>query len=156
MSFVFKCPHCGQGIQGEDSWIGQKAACPGCYREVVIRRPEESMPQVLPPSPQPPQEAAYVRPEGLSEPVTEGAPPQRPAPFNSHMTMAVVSTVCCCVPLDIVAIVQASQANAFYNAGNLAAATSYAEKAKFWATLSMVLGGLVGLLSLAGNVLGQL
>ncbi|MGN0877939.1 MAG: CD225/dispanin family protein [Oligosphaeraceae bacterium] len=146
MSFVFKCPHCGQGIQGEDAWIGQKAACPGCYREVVIQRPEASAPRVLQPA-APAPEAEYVRPAELREAGTDGAPQPQPAPFNSHMTLAVVSTVCCCVPLGIVAIIQASQANSFYHAGNLEAATACAEKARSWAIWSMVLGLVIGLLS---------
>ncbi len=154
MSFVFKCPHCGQGIQGEDAWIGQKAACPGCYREVVIQRPETTAPRVLQPA-SPAPEPEYVRPAELREAGTDGAPPQTPAPFNSHMTMAVVSTVCCCVPLGIVAIIKASQANSFYSAGNLEAANACAEKAQYWAILSMVLGGVAGLLATGANVLLQ-
>lgn len=38
MSFTFNCPHCQQGIEAEDEWIGQEAECPGCGKTIKIEK----------------------------------------------------------------------------------------------------------------------
>ena len=116
MSFVFKCPHCGQRIRGEDVWIGQRGACPGCGREVEVRRPEE------------------VARQASSEPrVVE-------KPFRSHLALAIFSLVCCWLPLGVVAVVRATQARRLYRAGQLEEARAYGRKAKLWALWNMASG----------------
>ncbi|MGN0877940.1 MAG: CD225/dispanin family protein [Oligosphaeraceae bacterium] len=120
MSFVFKCPHCGQRIRGEDVWIGQRGACPGCGREVEVRRPEEVARQEPPPSA--PSVAVAAK------------------PFRSHLALAIFSLVCCWLPLGVVAVVRATQARRLYRAGRQEEARAYGRKAKVWALWNMASG----------------
>lgn len=69
-----------------------------------------------------------------------------PKPDN-YMIWAALSTVCCCVPMGAYAIYCASQVDTLYNKGNYAEAKSFAEKAKSWAIISAVSGGIVSIVS---------
>lgn len=48
----FACPHCGQHIDADDTWIGKEATCPSCAAAFVV--PAQSNPEVPGPSTQPP------------------------------------------------------------------------------------------------------
>ena len=37
MSFIFKCPHCGQQMTAEDEWIGKESQCAFCGKQIVIQ-----------------------------------------------------------------------------------------------------------------------
>lgn len=63
--------------------------------------------------------------------------PPRP---NNYMTWAILSTLCCCTPLGIVAIINASRVNSLYLSGNYSEACHYAAEAKKWCILSVILG----------------
>ena len=41
MSFKCYCNYCGQELEAEDNWEGQKSACPKCNQEITISRPPE-------------------------------------------------------------------------------------------------------------------
>ena len=56
--------------------------------------------------------------------------------------LAILSTVCCCLPFGIVAIVHAAKASSLAGQGNYRGAQAAAGKAKFWA----LLGGGLGLI----------
>lgn len=66
-----------------------------------------------------------------------GAAPQT---IPSHLAMAIFSTLCCCLPLGIVAIVYASQVSTKVAAGDIAGAQAASHSAKVWGILSIVLG----------------
>jgi len=70
---------------------------------------------------------AYFRP-GMVEPVP------------NHLTKAILSTLCCCLPLGVVAIVYAAQVQGFASTGNADAAWESSRKADLWGNVSIGLG----------------
>jgi Interferon-induced transmembrane protein len=62
-----------------------------------------------------------------------------PAP-NNNLVWAILSTIFCCLPLGIVAIVKAAQVNNLWAQGQYDAARKSAEDAKKWSIWGAVLG----------------
>ena len=83
--------------------------------------------------------------------------PPRPANF---MIPAVLSTVCCCLPGGIIAIINAAKVDSLYMAGDYAGAERAAGSAKMWVMISVVtwvvLTGVVITLQLLFGVLSVL
>ncbi len=73
-------------------------------------------------------------------------PPMYAAPPDNHMVWAVLSTVLCCLPFGIVAIVYASQVNGKFAAGDYMGAEASARSAKTWSIVSLVCGLVGGVL----------
>lgn len=65
---------------------------------------------------------------------------------KNHLVMAILATLCCCLPSGIVAIVFAAQVDGKWAAGDQAGALDYSEKAKLWGFVSIGLGLVGGLL----------
>ena len=57
-------------------------------------------------------------------------PPMKP---DNNLVWAILSTILCCLPLGIVAIVYASKVDGLYNQGDYAGAQEAADNAKKWA-----------------------
>ena len=109
-------------------------------------------PVMPPPPPAPPvapvQPAAPVPPVAPAQPTAPVAPAAAPAakpakePFvsrpDSYMTLAILSTIFCCLPLGIIAIVSASKVDSLWAEGCKKEAVEKAESAKMWSILSMV------------------
>ncbi|MBO2450975.1 CD225/dispanin family protein [Actinomadura barringtoniae] len=72
-------------------------------------------------------------------------PPQGPPPPN-HLVWAILSTIFCCLPLGVVAIVFAAQVNSKAAAGDYAGAQSASNSAKTWAMVSTILGAIATVL----------
>jgi len=51
---------------------------------------------------------------------------------DNHMALAIFTTICCCLPLGIVAIVKANSVDSLYMAKQYVAATMAANEAKKW------------------------
>ena len=51
---------------------------------------------------------------------------------DNHMVLAILTTICCCLPLGIVAIIKANSVNSLYIAKQYASATMAANEAKKW------------------------
>lgn len=64
----------------------------------------------------------------------------------SHMTKAILTTLCCCLPLGIVAIVKASNVSSAVRNGNYEEARTLSEEADTWANRSIVLGIVGGII----------
>ena len=79
-----------------------------------------------------PQPAVYIQnsPSGTSQPAM-------PKPGN-NMVLAVLSTLFCCLPLGIVAIIYASKVDNLYLAGDYAGALSASKTARNWAIAGAV------------------
>lgn len=69
----------------------------------------------------------------------QGNNSQMPKPDN-NMVMAILCTVCCCLPFGIYAIIKASKVNGFYVAGMYNEAVSAANEAKKWSTIGIITG----------------
>ena len=72
--------------------------------------------------------------------------PQTPPP-NSYMVWAILTTILCCLPFGIVAIVYASKVDGLWWSGNHMGALDAANKAKNWSIAAAVTGGAAGLIS---------
>lgn len=59
---------------------------------------------------------------------------------NNHLVMAILATICCCLPTGIPAIIFAAQVDGKWASGDLAGAMDYSEKAKLWGLVSIGLG----------------
>ncbi|MFT3660069.1 MAG: CD225/dispanin family protein [Gordonia sp. (in: high G+C Gram-positive bacteria)] len=117
-------------------------------------RPQFERPPVAPPTRtapppqpvQPPQPSQWNQPPGPM-PVHQQAPgspydyqQQRPPIPDSGLAMAIVSTLCCCLPVGIAAIIKATQVNKKWAAGNYAGAEQSARTAKQLSYLAIGLG----------------
>lgn len=58
----------------------------------------------------------------------------------TYMVWAVLSTLCCCLPLGVVAIIFSSQVAPKYRSGDYEGAKKASERAALWVILSFVLG----------------
>ena len=120
----------------------------------------EGMPQWAPASQVPelrpflvpavPQPAPPPTPQPAPQPVSQPAPqpayaaPQQSAPQTAtqkpgnNMALAVLTTVCCCLPLGLVGIVYASKVDGLSFAGDYAGALSAAKSARTWSVIGIV------------------
>jgi len=64
--------------------------------------------------------------------------PKHEAP--DHLVMAILATICCCLPLGIVAIVKASECKAQRSAGNRDLAVKNSRAARKWGLWSIGIG----------------
>lgn len=71
--------------------------------------------------------------------------PVAPRP-NNHLALAIVTTVLCCLPFGIVAIVQAAKVNSLYAQENYEAANRASANAKKWSIIGIIVGLVGGLL----------
>ncbi|WNM23180.1 CD225/dispanin family protein [Demequina capsici] len=78
------------------------------------------MTDIPPPPPAPGMQPAYGAPQ----------------PPNNNLVWAILTTVLCCLPLGIVAIVKAAEVNSKWAAGDYAGAQASAEAAKKWSLWS--------------------
>ena len=95
---------------------------------------------------------SYGYPPGSpGPPYGSGVPPH----VNSNLVWAILSTLFCCLPLGIVAIVKAAQVNGLLAIGDYYGAQAAADSAKkwsFWSAASVVLFyGLIVVIGLAGG-----
>jgi hypothetical protein len=86
-------------------------------------------------------------------PVMPPTPPGAPAPsfqprrhVPSYLVPAIFSTICCCLPVGIVAIIFAAQVNTKLQAGDMPGALEASRKAQTWFWVAVVLGLLSTLL----------
>jgi hypothetical protein len=58
----------------------------------------------------------------------------------NNMVLAILSTLFCCLPIGIVAIIQASKVNGFLAQGNFAEAQTASDKAKKFSMIAAIVG----------------
>lgn len=59
---------------------------------------------------------------------------------HSYLVPAIFSTICCCLPVGIVAIVYAAQVNSKLQSGDMVGAIEASQKARTWFWVAVVLG----------------
>ncbi len=59
---------------------------------------------------------------------------------NSYMALAIFTTICCCLPLGIVAIVKASKVNEYFALSQYELSQKAADDAKKWSLIGIVIG----------------
>lgn len=67
-------------------------------------------------------------------------------PVNNNMVIAILTTIFCCLPLGIVAIVNASQVNKKLAMGDYNGALQASKQAKTWSMVALGVGLVVGFL----------
>jgi len=87
------------------------------------------MSEITPPPPPPPP-AVPPAPQPIGSP-----------PPNNNLVWAILTTVLCCLPFGIVAIIKAAEVNGKWAQGDYAGAQASAEAAKKWSIISAVVGG---------------
>jgi len=68
---------------------------------------------------------------------------------NSNLILAIFTTLCCCLPFGIVAIIKASKVDGLYLSKQYQAAQAYADDAKKWSLIGIGVG-------LAGSIIYML
>ena len=81
----------------------------------------------------------------LMEQINQTTPPKP----NNNMVMAILCTVCCCLPFGIYAIIKASKVNGFYMAGMYNEAVNSANEAKKWSTIGIITGLVIQVIYMA-------
>ena len=100
------------------------------------------------PAPPPPQQASYTPPPpaGGGFAGSASAPPMQ---IPNYLWQSIVVTLCCCLPLGIVAIIFAAQVNQKLAVGDIAGAQNASKQAKMWCWIAFGLG-------IVGFVIGML
>lgn len=114
------CPKCGQAINGaQQSVQGYQQSVQGYQQSVQgYQQPVQGYQQ---------QFHAYQQPQ------------QRPIQPSSNMVLAILTTIFCCLPTGIYAIIQASKVDKLYMSGDYDEATKASSEAKKWSIIGIVL-----------------
>lgn len=135
-------------LQGFYEMVEEPAAMSQPMTEPVESTPVVEQPQ-QPVTPYPNQSTGqpqYASPQPALP--TEPCPP-------TNLVWAVISTVLCCIPAGIVAIVYATKVQSKYNAGDLEGAKRASETSAWWCIAAIVLGLMAMPLSLLLSGLTQ-
>lgn len=85
----------------------------------------------------------------------EGAPAASTEVVQNNLAQSILVTLCCCMPLGIVAIIYSAQVNGKLAAGDVEGARESAKNAQTWAYWAFGLGIFAGIiqfiLAIAGN-----
>jgi len=119
------CPNCGT------SNLENATICVNCGR------PMAGGGSYTPPPPPPPQQASYTPPPPSRFDTPGQAPPQS---IPNYLWQSIVVTLCCCLPLGIVAIIFAAQVNDKLRQGDIAGAMQASKQAKMFCLIAVGLG----------------
>ena len=112
-----KCPDCG-AISA-----GTPMSCPKCGAPLANQQaniPNAPISQTFPASAQQPFAGQHLRPD-------------------NHLTLAIITTILCCLPLGIVSIVKANKVNSLFEAGQYEMAELTANEAQNWSIAGIVI-----------------
>ncbi len=70
----------------------------------------------------------------------------------NYLVQSILVTLCCCLPLGIVAIINAAKVNGLVASGDMAAARDASASAKKWSTIGFVVGLIVNIISVVVQV----
>lgn len=138
------CPHCGA------SNLDTSSICVICNRPLTLGASSSGSPQTYaPPPPPPPPSGSYN-----AGSYAAGSPAQGQIP--NYLVQSILVTICCCVPLGIVAIIFSAQVNSKLAAGDIAGAQEASDKAKKYCWISFGLGIVISIIIFLLNVAGVL
>ena len=118
------CPNCGTSNPDTAS------ICANCAKPLTSAPPHSY-------TPPPPAESSYTPPRPPSG-GSYGAAPAEAIP--NYLVQSILVTICCCLPLGVVAIVFAAQVNSKLAAGDIAGARDASAKAKMFCWIAFGLG----------------
>ena len=125
-----------------------------------INQQLEGQSQVQQDNVQQPQQGSYRQPQqGSYQQPQQGSyqQPQQPPVLqpSSHLGLAILTTICCCLPLGIVAIIKGNDVGKLYAAKQYDAAMAASNEAKKWCIYGIVayfvIGAILGLIGLIGG-----
>lgn len=108
-----------------------------------LKEPVQPVSDVTPAAAQPSQ--AYRPQQYAAQPKPE-----------SYLVLAILSTVLCCLPTGIYAIICATRVDTYWNAGNYAEAASNSRRALRWSIIGAAASVLIGVLYFLLGLLGSL
>ena len=76
----------------------------------------------------------------------------RGAPPPNYLVPSIIVTLCCCLIGGIIAIVNASQVNSKWAAGDYAGARKASEQAKLWCMISVGVGLVTNIIAIGAQV----
>lgn len=84
----------------------------------------------------------------VTNPTVQTPPQSNPlqAPPENYLVWAILTTIFCCWPFGIPAIINASKVNSAYDRGNYAESLEASRKAKNWTIASAATGGTIAIL----------
>jgi len=132
------CPSCGT------SNLDTASICINCGKPLTNAAPHSY-------TPPPPSASSYG---AVAPPVGE--------PIPNYLVQAIITTLCCCLPFGVVAIIFAAQVNSKLAAGDIAGAQHASRQAKMWCWIAvgswlvvmvlwMVFGGVAVLQNFVGD-----
>ena len=65
---------------------------------------------------------------------------------SNYMVFSVLTTMCCCVPFGIVAIIYSFKVSKLLSLGDITGATEASKKAKLWIIVALIVGIIVGII----------
>ena len=81
--------------------------------------------------------------------------PMEPKPSN-YLAISIITTILCCWPLGIPAIINASKVNKLWDSGDYAGAQEASRKAKTWTIVSAILGFIAAIIVFFANIAEEL
>lgn len=139
-------------VQPEPSAMQQAPA----QEETVAAAPAQpAQPQYQQPYQQAYQQPQYAQPQygqpqygqPYQQPYMQQAPMGNMPPMpDSYLVWAILSTICCCLPLGVVSIVYSSKVSGLYASGQYNEAVKASQSAKKWAIWSAVSSLIIGVL----------
>lgn len=127
------CPNCGTSNPDTAS------ICANCAKPLATTTPHSYTPP-----PPPSSQNSYTPPRQVGGP-SYGAPsPGESIP--NYLIQSILVTICCCLPLGIVAIVFSAQVNSKLAAGDVAGARDASNKAKMFCWIAVGIGLVLSLL----------
>ncbi len=127
------CPNCGT------SNLDNATICINCGRPL-------SGAASTPPPPQPPPQAASYTPPPSPRPASFGGTPPPTGQIPNYLVQSILVTLCCCLPLGIVAIIFSTQVNQKLAAGDYAGAMEASRNAKKWSLIGLISGIVVNVI----------
>lgn len=128
------CPNCGTAN------LDTASICANCGRPLTGAAPSAQASYTPPPPP---------RPSGFG-----AAAPGTPIP--NYLVQSILVTLCCCLPLGIVAIIFSAQVNSKLAAGDVAGAQEASANAKKWCWIAFGVGIALLIISMMFNGLAIL
>ena len=126
------CPNCGT------SNLDNASICVNCGRALGAAS--------APPPPQPPPQSATYTPPPPRPSQSFGAPPPPAGQIPNYLIQSILVTLCCCLPLGIVAIIFAAQVNQKLAAGDVAGAMEASANAKKWCWIGLISGIVINII----------